>query len=386
MGNDCKLWKKMSLVMLELICAIMLIGCGNAKVSEEQFNNDLRNDMIHFIYNGDERVLNYDDVEITLRNTEKKEKDEIFFNVKMSDDSFEVQASCYAEYKYYSEGGWVLDNFYFVDRPTSNSFLDFSEDAQMVSFTKPYAGSTLKDSSQDENYQSYLYEYKKDEKYCSYCGEVRICYDYVIDVDDNYIYATWNRMVFDPNIISMDWNVEGIWFCNNVKPSAYSQFPYAVAVSVNDFDGEIIKFTAVWETLKVSRDDQEVVFGMDEDLQPYFSFYIPHCLVEIHPSYANIIEDNGEPCRLTFKDGYDTSSQRTVDESVSQVIGYYTGGKVNWWSGFEQLTPSDLFETTLGNGFCQQFDDELVGKKIGDRISYENKYFSANRFVLLGVK
>lgn len=103
--------KKQYCIMILLICAFLLVGCGNSTKNEKKIKKDLSQSSIL----DDFSAMGYADckiksVKIDKRKTEKKETDDVFCTVKLKNEDVEIIQKYELGYNFYTEGGWILDD------------------------------------------------------------------------------------------------------------------------------------------------------------------------------------------------------------------------------------------------------------------------------------
>lgn len=186
---------------------VLLSGCKTPAPDINEIRQDITLETRTISVSGVQHILSIDSFEIEKRMTEERD-DEVYCTFIMSDDFFELEGNYYCHYKYYDEGGWILEDSSISDTVISIISDDMPDIVnQYVSEESYWMGDTYYDIESVEwekhDNSGYIINYnliKQREYACDTCEVTLFCfidgnknnYDWEIE-DSKYGFNTvWN--------------------------------------------------------------------------------------------------------------------------------------------------------------------------------------------------
>lgn len=246
--------KRLCRFILVFGVALLLSGCGDSIVSENQMKDDIENygeaNVVYIDYgsSSDSYYLDVTDLEVNKRQTNEKD-DTVYCTVMMEDENYRYTADYTLYYNYYDEGGWILDDYSsensvltpLVGVPVENSD---SEMSQYYFDDYEFVDSYLDEESY-ENQLEYHVSYQGD--YVSCDGNVQLTYWWYNEGN----YGCWTPELIYNDYGIFDWDVAGEW--------GYNYFDYQVLeINIDSIDliNEIAMVEAVVHLYNSNGSDQ----------------------------------------------------------------------------------------------------------------------------------
>lgn len=170
-GNDLK---KYNILIFAISFLLLIGGCGSKPVSDKQMLDDIPTDFITIRNDNVETEFKLRSFDIEKRKTDD-DQDDIYGVISMENDEMEFSASCYLQYNYYDQGGWVLDECRIIDDKYEIKPLEDADknraDNVMAEYYEKYSLVENSVNCLDDKYVSnYIYDVSQDGEIFSYEG------------------------------------------------------------------------------------------------------------------------------------------------------------------------------------------------------------------------
>ena len=371
-----------------LLCLLLTILCGCEKkienVSDETIIHDMQEQANVFYYD-EQQDFSVEKLEISLRDI-KEDYDEIWYSVSLSNNDFNIAIDCYSAYRFYSENGWILDDFYFESEPIITSTMDMKQDA-ISRITRQYPNANCIDSNISSSSQKYIFSENKECVYCSYTAEYAISYKLDSHANGHAIHTEWIINIDNPIYKDTNWNIEGAYvdednpfifivenYDNENASFSYSNFvrantPLSGVIFKNDiFSGKPYYGKTVGKNT------------YDEKGKPMLDIHVATAYGEtniyFHCDSVNIGSiKNYSSLSLSKVDGKcDTNKDRIV-QTGDVVLGYYLLHIDDASTGM-----GSLYTTVEDYLYQWEIMPECVGSKVGDTVSFSTQRWSDDYF------
>lgn len=116
MRSAMRYFRTLGLCVCLGVLTLLLVSCGESTKSEEEIRADIPAEVRSITVDGEERVLDIQEMTVDKRRLEEDGKRELVYcTVRLGDGIYEAQVRYALEYLYYDQGGWVLENADLMD-------------------------------------------------------------------------------------------------------------------------------------------------------------------------------------------------------------------------------------------------------------------------------
>lgn len=202
--------KKIYSILLMIACAIMLVACGDGSKSEEDIVEDMNESNLiqDYAEQGyvDCRISN---INITKRNIVEEQTDDIYGQIEVSNDEVKIIQNVHLLYNYYSENGWIFDQYMLEEVEVILPLKGVSEKSATDMLEVYGLYKTMEVTGQNTNLEEGLDEVivsvSTETDLCKISGDIAVKYYFdngqwmyqSIEMKENY---------------AEEWNLTGSWF------------------------------------------------------------------------------------------------------------------------------------------------------------------------------
>ena len=273
---------KKSIVVILGICLILLLcACGSSgqkQLNETDIKNDI-NDKIKVFEDNTELNMSCSSFTINRRKIEES-SDQIWCEVEMSDSSYSMTANCYLKYNHYDVGGWIMDEFSYLDSPKITSTLSKYNEAEQIVRAKFDNYEFLRDDYANEN-NAFAFLIHEKEEYYTYNGLITISYAIETSIRDSTVNIWWDLFQSPVNSVYYDLDIEGSWY-------AGSQYDYEIFLDIKS----VVQDTAYVEAV-VYFDRAQYGEETKHEWQGNTTIYYEEYGGEKHIRLSILIQDDG---------------------------------------------------------------------------------------------
>lgn len=219
-------------------------GCGTSELSEKEIISNLPEHMMEIYVDSQVYELEVKEFDIWKRKIEE-DTDEIYFNMELGCEEYQVSRDGYLYYVLYDEGGWILED-YFDDLVGIEPLIGVEQaetDAEMASYYFDTYSFVDHQFDKDTNTSYSVYDVTYDCDNYSYDGQVTMVSTF--SENGTYTAGVWDKKLsYEDNF---DWNIIGSWAADGSDFSegrSFRKIAFEISVDAVDQSAGTIDFSA----------------------------------------------------------------------------------------------------------------------------------------------